>query len=483
MKPLEVTILHTNDIHGREEALSRLSALARQLRTEAEEQGRKVLFFDGGDAADRRFRTTSATKGVAFYSIMNAMGYDAQTMGNAISLPYGPQSMKAVAQRANFPILAANCRNDGEPLPEGLHEYVKFSLSPQVTMGVLGLTAPWGNLYELFDLRLPDFIQVARRIVEQFKQEGVRPIVVLSHLGLEDDRRLVEAVPGIDIIIGAHTHHLLPEGEEFQGVLIVMAGDYARALGRVELSLDPQTGEVLQRSAQAILIPNDQPSDPLIVAAMKAAEQEVTARMETQIGTLESPLDLDHFGECGIGDLAADALRERMHADAAMVASGQFHAGLPAGSVTYGDLDQACFSSANPTLSVVSGAQILQALERGLDLELARYEHHGFRGTPVGTPQISGMQVIFDPQAAPEQRVKKVTIGKSPLDPQKNYRLAHTDAELSPEAGYLTLDENQYSDYEVPTILPEVLEEYIRTHSPVPKPEDGRWLKAESAAA
>ena len=479
MKPLEVTIFHTNDVHGREAALSRLSAMARQLRSEAEDQGRKVLFLDGGDAADRRFRTTSATKGVAFYTIMNAMGYDAQTMGNAISLPYGPQAMKAVAERANFPILAANCRNNDEPLPEGLHEYVKFSLSPQVTMGVLGLTAPWGNLYELFGLRFPDFTQVARRIVKQFKQEGLGPIVVLSHLGLEDDRRLIEAVPGIDLIIGAHSHHLLPEGEEFQGVLIAMAGDYARALGQIDLSLDPQTGEVSQRAAKAILVPNDLASDPPVVAAMKAAEQEVTARMETSIGVLESALDLDHFAECGIGDLAADALRERMQADAAMVASGQFHAGLPAGNVTYGDLDQACFSSANPTMSEVSGARILQALERGLDLELARYEHHGFRGTPVGTPQISGMQVIFNPQAAPEQRVKKVTIGKSPLDLQKSYRLAHTDAELSPEAGYLTLGENQHSDYEVPTILPEVLEDYIRKHSPVSKPETQRWIKIE----
>jgi 5'-nucleotidase len=331
----------------------------------------------------------------------------------------------------------------------------------------------------LFGLHMPDFIQVARQIIEQFKQEGVRPIVVLSHLGLDDDRRLAKAVPGIDLIIGAHSHHLLPEGEESEGVLIAMAGDYARALGRVELSLDSQTGEVLQRTARTILVPNDQDPDPLVVAAIEAAKQEVAAHMEAPIGVLESSLDLNHFDECGIGDLAADALRERMHADAAMVASGQFHAGLPAGTVTYGDLDQACFSSANPTLSEVSVAQIMQALERGLDLELARYEHHGFRGTPVGTPQISGMQVVFNPQAEPGQRVVKVTIGEDASDPQKIIRLAHTDAELSPEAGYLSLNEDQHSKYEVPTILPEVLEDYIRKHSPVPRPKSGRWVRSE----
>jgi len=146
-EPVHLSIFHTNDMHGRLEAMARLSAFARRLRAEAEAQGRLVFFWDAGDAADRRVRFCSISKGAASSPILNAMGYTLQTMGNAISLPYGPQAMAAVAARANFPILAANCRDGDGPLPEGLQEYALIPLPHDLTMGVIGLTAPWGDLY------------------------------------------------------------------------------------------------------------------------------------------------------------------------------------------------------------------------------------------------------------------------------------------------------------------------------------------------
>ena len=107
---MQLTIFHTNDMHGRLEAMSRLSHFRRRLQAEAEAQGRATLFWDAGDAADRRVSICSVTKGAAFYPILNAMGYTLQAMGNAISLPYGPQAMGVVAGRAAFP-------NPGRQLP------------------------------------------------------------------------------------------------------------------------------------------------------------------------------------------------------------------------------------------------------------------------------------------------------------------------------------------------------------------------------
>jgi 2',3'-cyclic-nucleotide 2'-phosphodiesterase (5'-nucleotidase family) len=118
-----ISIFHTNDMHGRLQEIARLSNFARRCRVKAEAEGRLVLFWDAGDAADRRIQLCSVTKGATFSQILNAMGYGLQTMGNAIALPYGPQTMKAVANRANFPILAANCRDGDGPLIDGLQEY------------------------------------------------------------------------------------------------------------------------------------------------------------------------------------------------------------------------------------------------------------------------------------------------------------------------------------------------------------------------
>ncbi len=463
-------------MHGRLEAMSRLSGYARRLRGEAEVEGRQVFFWDAGDAADRRIRLGSVTKGAAFSPILSSMGYSLQAMGNAISLPYGLQAMAGVAERADFPILAANCRDGDGPLAEGLREYVLIPLPGGLTMGVIGLTAPWGGMYEIFGLHFPDFLTVARRLVKRLKKQGAAPIVVLSHLGLEDDRTLADEVAGIDLIVGGHSHDRLPTGGRRKGVLITQAGQYAEALGRVDLLLGAETGEVLARSAHLLEVPRDEPPDPLVEAAIDAAEREVDVIMQQPIGVLQSPLDLDHFRECGIGSLTADALRERLGAEAAMILSGQLHRGLPSGTITFGQLDAACFSTANPCLTEVRGAQIVAALERSLDHERSEVKHHGLRGAPVGVLQTSGMVVEYDPGVEVGERVKRVAVQGQPLEPSRLYRLAHTDAETIRDIGYLVLEPEQTTEPEVPTIVREVMEEYIRRYSPVPPPEEGRWI-------
>jgi 2',3'-cyclic-nucleotide 2'-phosphodiesterase (5'-nucleotidase family) len=265
-------------------------------------------------------------------------------------------------------------------------------------------------------------------------------------------------------------------------VLIAQAGHYAEALGRVDLTLDAATGRVLARSAQVLDVPEGEPPDPAVLEAIAAAEREVEATLAQTIGVLEAPLDLDHFGECGIGNLTADALRERMDAEVAIVSSQLFHQGLPAGTITLGQLDRACFSTANPCLTEVRGAQIVAALERGLDPAISQVKHHASRGTPVGIPQISGMVVEYDPGAEVGRRVQRVMVQGQPLDPHRLYRLAHTDAETIAEVGYLVLEEGQATEHEVPTIVREAIEDYVRRHSPVARPVSGRWWPVSRSA-
>jgi 2',3'-cyclic-nucleotide 2'-phosphodiesterase (5'-nucleotidase family) len=330
-------------------------------------------------------------------------------------------------------------------------------------------------MYELFGLYFPDFHEVARSLVAKLRNEGASPIVVLSHLGLGDDRLLAHAVAGIDLIIGAHSHDRLLTGEECNGVLIAQAGQFAEALGRVDLTFDAETGAVVSRSAQVIDVPPNEPPDPVVVQAIEAAEREVEVLMAKPIGVLGSPLDLDHFQECGLGNLAADALREHFGAEIAIVSSGLFHKGLESGTLTFGALDGACFTAANPCVTEMRGEQIIWSLERGLDPAVSQTKHQGFRGTPVGIPQIGGMVVEYDPGGNARPRVQRVVVQGTPLDLKRLYRVAHTDAETIPEIAYFSLEDGQKTTSEAPIILREVIEAYVRRHSPVPLPEGERW--------
>jgi 2',3'-cyclic-nucleotide 2'-phosphodiesterase (5'-nucleotidase family) len=206
-----------------------------------------------------------------------------------------------VAARANFPILAASCRDGTGPLVEGLRTHVVIPLTDSLRMGVIGLTAPWGDAYETFGLYLPDFITVAHDLVGELSHQGVSPIVVLSHLGLEDDRRLAAVVPGINLIVGGHFHDRLLQGEEVDGVLIAQAGQYGEALGRVDLSLDPDTGEMSDRSACVLEVPKDEPPDSLVLEAISAAGQEIDGLIARPVGELQEALDLDQFTNVVLG--------------------------------------------------------------------------------------------------------------------------------------------------------------------------------------
>jgi 5'-nucleotidase len=484
-KPIQITILHTNDMHSQLESMSRLSGLARQLHQELKAKGRHVFFFDAGDAADRRERFCSVTKGAAFPRLLGSMGdhgYDLQTLGNAISVTYGLQAATHMAKQAPFPILAANFFQDFRPLLDGFQAVQSYPLNKDLRLGVIGLTAELPDFYRLFGLDTPKFKSVVDEWLEYLLKNGHGPIIVLSHLGLVDDRKLAHETPEIDVIIGGHTHNLLLEGEWVNGVLIAQAGEYARYLGRVDLDIDPRDGSLQNKSASMIEIPENAPPDPIFDAALQEVKQEAAQFMTRPVGELKQALDQDFFSECGIGDLAADAIRERMQAEAALLTSGLFLKGLPAGVVTLFDLDDACFTTANPQLSLVRGEQILAAIERGLDPESARTYIKAFRGAPIGIPAVSGMIIEYHPDNPFGQRVRAIKIQNQPLEYQRTYRLAHTDAELIsknlPGAGFLELEPGQLIRTEIPTILREAIEEYMAAHSPLPVPTAKRWLRS-----
>lgn len=383
-----------------------------------------------------------------------------------------------MAQRASFPILAANFFKEGHSLLKGFQATASFSISKEFRLGVIGLTVHHPEIYLLFGLETPEFIGSAREWLGKLKDNGRGPVVVLSHLGLREDRLLAQALPEIDVIIGGHSHSLLESGENVNGVLIAQAGEYARYLGRVDLLVDENSGKVLEKNASVIEVPGTTPLDPLVQTAIQQAENEARQFMSQPVGRLDEALDHHFFVECGIVDLAADAIRERMGAEMGLLTGGLFQQGLPEGIVTLLDLDTACFTTANPNFSRVRGQQIRDALERALDPEFMHTYEKGLRGAPVGLPAISGMEVNFDPNGPDGGRIKQIIIQGMPLEADRNYSLAHTDAEvmhLINPFGILELEDGQLIHEEVPTILREAIADYLQAHSPTPRPVGDRW--------
>ncbi len=217
-----LVILHTNDLHGQlsEPKLARLIA----------ERETADLYFDSGDAIK------TGNLGVPLsdepvWPRLAAARCTASVIGNRETHLLEPV-FRAKLAGGRHPVLCANLRRqDGtRPLSGSVTLEAKG-----VRVAVFGLSVPmvtermasrYASAY-LWD----DPVPVAAKTVEALRPRADL-LVLLSHLGYAEDVRLVERVPGIDVLLGGHSHAVLPEPELHGSTWIAQGGSHARYFGR-----------------------------------------------------------------------------------------------------------------------------------------------------------------------------------------------------------------------------------------------------------
>ena len=429
MKTQKFTIFFTAVIHGRDIESARLFSLYKQHKEQAEADGRICLLFDSGDSSDRCVDYCSLTKCKAYSHILNRFDYDAQTIGNDIGLVYGPRALKNFLKNIHYPVLGANFRNGDEPLLEGLKDNILIERAG-LKIGVFGLTNPWGNAYESYGYRFPDTKECAARQVKILKDKGADFMIFLSHMGIMEEMDIVFDLPEVNIVIGGHSHSLTPGGFfNHHNTVFHHCGSYAEHIGRIDFKLERSDGKI--QNVKAALCSNsesEKPADEILEAIGQAKED--AAEVGNQIlGKTEVPLVLEYHNECNLGNFTADALKHFTKAEMAIVAGGNLSKGIDSGNITMADLNRACFSTANPCVSKISGKSLRESFEKGLDKNFNSHYHHGLRGAPIGIPQISGLSVSADLSRPVGNRILEIVISGNPVDENKSYSIAHTDLE------------------------------------------------------
>jgi 2',3'-cyclic-nucleotide 2'-phosphodiesterase (5'-nucleotidase family) len=421
---VRVTILHTNDIHGRVEGLARVATLVERVR---EETPHRVIYVDAGDVEETTTRLSNLTKGVAMHRLLSAAGCEVAAVGNAAWLRYGPQVIADHARAASYPLLLANLA----PI-DGVHSTAVID-----GVGFVGVTDPFYNFLEngLYGIEVSDEVEAVRRGAHELREQGAELVICLSHLGYAIDAasypsaldpQLAERVQGeVDLIVGAHTHHLLPDGDRVGSVTIAQAGSFAEHLGRVDV-ID---GEI---RASTIAVGEDVPQHPAVLAAMAEAEADLDASLDEVLAELEAPLD---------GQWVAEMLRDRMGAEVGLATSAVvLDAALPPGPLRRRELWEVCHSTANPAVVELTGAQLAHMIERGNDAEFQQTTDNPLRGRPRGPLHVAGIDTV---------------------DPNRTYVVAATDYELE-RYGRLVQDDWQLSiRYDFPTIIREAIEERL----------------------
>jgi len=240
--------------------VARRATIIKEVRSES---SNPVLVLDAGSSLFGR-PLAMQSEGRVIVAAMNALGYDAMAVGS-MDLAYGVSVLQERAEEADFEILSCNLVSAGD----GVLVFSPYVILDRDGMrfGVLGVTEQEAELRlgsdrDAFKIVDP-LIAVEEYLPELEERSDV--VIVLSHLGLEEDRILAERVAGIDIIIGGKSRKLMAAPEEINGTVIIQAGFNGEWIGKLDIVFDGD-GQVLGSSSRFITLSPEVEDDPELKA-------------------------------------------------------------------------------------------------------------------------------------------------------------------------------------------------------------------------
>jgi 2',3'-cyclic-nucleotide 2'-phosphodiesterase (5'-nucleotidase family) len=338
-----ITFVHVSDLHGSytldaagESPVARLRGYYEWVRSESP----YTVFTDSGDAMEKGSVAELLSSGVATRQVVEAMGFDLRTLGNH-DFAWSLEETLAFTRIAPTITLTTNTRYVG-PDPErfGGVDYVALDIGC-LKVGFLGLVSPpWSEqneqLVQPFYPELENdyyYAAVAQRIVDAHRAE-VDLLVLLSHAGHSRDLDLAAAVPGLDVILGGHSHDLVTDPELSGNALILHPGAYAEHVARLDLDVDLATRRwTRHRYVLVENAPGTLPASPEVQAAVEAilAEHAPGARLE--VARVATRQDAWH-----IALITARAAVAQLGVDAAAVDTDDVWGAFEPGPVTQQDL-------------------------------------------------------------------------------------------------------------------------------------------------
>lgn len=508
-------VLHVNDVHSRIESINafdstcsaedeaagacfggvaRIKAAVDALRGELEAAGENVIVLDAGDQfAGSLFFTTFA--GAAEVEFMNAIGVDAMMLGNH-EFDLGPGPLADFIEAAEFPVIFGNVDAAGDnrlgPLARGpvILEVggERVGIVGALTTDTAEISSPGPTIgFREVDAALAE-------AVAALQAEGVEHIIALTHQGDLPDFATAAAVPGIDAIVGGHSHVLFsnaiegathpypvmvagPEGRE---VPVVQAGAYSKYLGHLVLTFD-ENGVVAEASGDTMLLDVSVTPDPEVlarIAEMGAPIEALKSQLVAEVGAdIDGGRETCRSGECQMGNLVAEAMLDRVKGQGVTIAlqnGGGLRASIAAGAVTKGDvLSVLPFQNTLATFSI-AGSGIVAALENGL----SQVEEGAGR-----FPQVAGLTLTWDPAAPPGERVREVNVRDgeawSPIDPAETYTVATNNFMRAGGDGYAVLRDEATNAYDFGPGMDDVLADYLVAHPGYVPFTDGRIATVE----
>ena len=314
-KEVNFKFLGTSDVHGRivpwsygadvEDKSGSYAQIATYVK-EARKAHPDLILVDIGDAIqDNQVEVFAKTE--KYYKdnpvpkVLNAMGYDIFILGNH-EFNFGMTALDEILKDIKAKILTANFyyKDNGKRYVEPTTIIEKDG----VKLGIIGLSTPMSAKFEedtgnLKDMKFSSPTEETKEQIKALKEKGVNAIVVLAHMGIENENNipdtgvadLINNVDGIDVIIAGHMHKNV-SSETIKETVITEPHRYGTVVSEVDLNFDvDKDGKVKLVSKQAKTVPvKDYEADAQIVEIYKPYHEELRRLNNVKIG--ETAIDM-----------------------------------------------------------------------------------------------------------------------------------------------------------------------------------------------
>lgn len=383
-----------------------------------------MLIVDIGDHVDRMNVKTEASWGHTNVQVLNKSGYQYATIGNNEGLTLPKEKLDELYDQADFTVVLSNLiePSTGQQ-PKWAVPYVIRDWG-NLRVAILGVTIVFSPTYEMMGWQTREPLRFLQEQVETLRSE-VDVVIVLSHLGYSFDVRLAREIPGIDVILGGHTHHLLEHGERVGSTLIAQTGRFGDYVGHICLSYDPVEKKV--HSQAEVFAINEFLPDPELHVFIQQQEEAAQRSLAQPVARLYEDLEIDWTRETTFGSLLAASVRRLTGAEIALANGGLLLTPLLRGEVTRKDLLQCVPHPISCCAVTLNGSQLLRLLERVIQPEIVRQELRGFgfRGKMMGWMGVDGVTIAYRLEPVPQ--IFAVTINEEPLDYEREYRVGTVD--------------------------------------------------------
>lgn len=412
-----VHFYYINDLHSHFEHWYRIEQFINSRKLLHHEVNEEVIVTDIGDHVDRFHPYTEASLGKGNITLLNDLGCQYATIGNNEGITFSYDELNQLYDEAKFSVVVSNLYKENGERPEWAVPYQIHTTKRGNKIAIIGATAFFQTFYELLNWKVTDPFEEIKKAVDEVKKQ-CDVIVLLSHLGIELDEQIASQIPGIDIIMGAHTHHILHEGKLVHNTLLCGAGMAGRFVGHIEVTFN-RDGTLFKAETE---LHDMNKQDPIEGERAFIAElhEKGKALLSKEVCRLEEALPSDWFDESPLGQLLCDTLLDWCQADCAFLNAGLLLDGLEKGSVTLYDLHRICPHPINPCVVELSGRELKEVIVQSLDKEWPHLpmKGFGFRGKILGRMIYSNISI---------RSQYEIYIKQEKLNLKQTYRLAIPD--------------------------------------------------------